>query len=600
MTQVGKDRLWTGLLLAGVVLAFCRAFAADYVVWDDQAFIQGNPLLHDDLLPALKGAFTQFFLGDYLPLTLMSYWVEIQAFGFDPGAQHAVNLALHVLNVLLLLHVLRARGVAPRVTWLVAVVFALHPLQVEPVVWISDRKSVLCTAFLLASALAWLRRADSAHPRWLYAAYVGFFVLSLLCKATGLLLPLVLVAGDLAYGKTNWKAALRWHLPTLLIVVPWTALRFYAYGGAIGGAFDALADPTRLSTLGPQVLNALGFYVQKALLPTDLCIIYPRFALDGATWARTAAVVGLGVAGFFAWKRSRDPAWIFFGATFVAFLVPVLPFAPRVNYVNDRYMYVPLIGLAGLVALAISELLGSRRHAGVAMAALAVVAAVGLGAASGARSEVWQTNRALWTDVIEKQPMSAQGYNGLADDYLRHRPLMVEDAEAALGLFGKGIARGALDGNAIQSYLGLSWIYSDVDQYRDLARAEWYLQEALRRFPTAYEAPLLRLMLGRVQTRAKHFLDAGRTLVALAKDLEGDPDVVRKAIASGVEGALKELKNEWSKVDPERFRPNLNIVVVDENGKPLGGRELLPPDFKIDLADPGQQGPEGPPGEETK
>ena len=599
MTQRGKERLWTALLLAGVVVAFFRAVAADYVVWDDQAFIQGNPLLRDDFLPAVKAAFTQFFMGDYLPLTLMSYWFEIQVFGFDPGSQHAVNLALHLVNVLLLLRVLRARAVAPRVAWLVAVIFALHPLQVEPVMWISDRKSLLATAFLLASALAWLRRGDSSHPRVLYAAYVGFFVLSLLCKATGLLLPVVLVVGDLAYGKAGWKAALRCHLPTLLIVAPWTALRFYAYGGAIGGAFDALADPTRLSTLLPQVGNALGFYVQKSLVPVDLCIVYPGFALDGVTWARTAGFAALCVAWVFAWRRSRDPAWIFFGATFLAFLVPVLPFAPRVNYLNDRYMYVPLIGLAGLVALAVSELLGSRRPAGVVMASLTVAAAITLGVVSGARSEVWLTNQALWTDVISKQPLSAQGYNGLADDYLRHRPLMATDADAAIGLFGKGAARGALDGNAIQSYLGLSWIYSDVDQYRDLARAESYLQEGLRRFPTAYEAPLLRLMLGRVQTRATHYAEAGQTLVSLLKDLEGDPDVVRKTILAAVGGALQDLKDAWSKVDPDRFTPPLKVVVVDEDGNPIGGRELLPADFKIDLADPRLQRPEGTTGGEA-
>jgi len=420
-------RLLPGLALAVLVLAvFAQTAGFGFVNVDDDAYVYENRHVLAGLSARGVGwAFGGFRVQNWHPLTWLSHMADVSLLGPAPGPMHAVNVALHLAAALLLLAVLRA---ATGSTWrsaAVAALFAVHPLHVESVAWISERKDVLSTALGLAALLAWVRWVRGGSRR-AYGAALGLFVLSLLAKPMLVTLPgLLLLLDGWPLGRLplcTAREAFRALPPLLAEKLPFLALSAVASAVTVaaqssGGADAALAHlpPGRR---GGNALLSVAAYLGQAAWPADLAVFYPhRATVPGALSAARvagAATLVLALTALALRERLRRP-WLLFG--WLWFLGTLLPVVGLVQVgsqaMADRYTYVPLVGIFVAVAWGAGELAarGPAWRAGVLGAGAAAL--LGLAAVAHAQVGVWRDAVTLQRHALQVNPANWKAWQGL-------------------------------------------------------------------------------------------------------------------------------------------------------------------------------------------
>lgn len=356
----------------------------EFLVFDDQPYVTQNVHVNTGLnLANAVWSFTSFHEGNWHPVTWLSHMADCQWFGLKPGPHHLVNVALHAWNVLLLFLLLRRGTGATWRSFFVAALFAVHPLNVETVAWVAERKSLLSMFFslLTIAAYGWYARS----PHWQrYLLIVATFALALLSKPMAVSLPLVLLLLD------YWPLARRDDLPIerrwkLLTLEKLPLFLMSAASGAVTivaqRAGGAIADPTVL-TLPMRIQNALisyAAYIGKIFWPSNLSNYYPH-PIKPWPWpdVLAAAFVLLAITAatiFFRHSRYLVTGWYLFLIT----LVPVIGLVQVGRQaMADRYVYFPCIGIFIIVAWGLGDLFSSVAIPPTvpAVAALAVIAAL--------------------------------------------------------------------------------------------------------------------------------------------------------------------------------------------------------------------------------
>jgi tetratricopeptide (TPR) repeat protein len=407
------------LLLVLMTLAAYWPATGCRFIWDDDDYVEQNLLLRS---PEGLG---RIWLDvgvtpQYYPLVHTSYWLEYRLWEDDPRGYHVVNILLHALGALLLWRVLKLLGVPG--AWLAAAVFALHPVHVESVAWITERKNVLSGVFYLASALLYLRftlRTGEDRPsRWLYAGALALFVCALLSKTVTCSLPAALLL------VLWWKRAR----------IGWQDARLLAPFFALGVAFGLLTIWMEVHRVGAQGATwdltfidrcliagrALGFYAGKLIWPWPLMFVYPRWQIDaGAWWQYVFPVAAAGVVAALWLTRDRlgrGPlvAVLLFAGT----LVPALGFFDvypmRYSFVADHFQYLAGIGLISLGAAALFTAARRCRDLGLAIAAVAsVVALLTLGTVTWRYGHAFYDVETLWRDTLSKNDNAWIAHNNL-------------------------------------------------------------------------------------------------------------------------------------------------------------------------------------------
>ncbi len=434
-------RLGLAVLLFAVTFAvFAGALGNEFVAYDDDRYVTDNPFVLRGLTAeTLVGAFREVREGNWHPLTWLSHALDVSLFGLDPRGHHAVGVGLHALNaalVFLLLQVSTGRaGAALAVTAL----WALHPLRVESVAWVAERKDVLSGALGLGALLAYVRWCRGAG-RAALALAVALFVLGLLAKPMLVTLPVLLVLLDrwpLERGGEQRRLVWRDKLPFLgcAAVVALVTLLTQSAQGATAS----------LETLppGPRVANALaalGTYVRQTFLPVGLAPLVPHPVISGAsqllpTLVSGALVVGL---GSLAWAWRRRAPWLAVGlAWYVVALLPVLGLVQvGLQAHADRYTYLPSIGLTLALVWSLRALPVPR----AALLGAATLAAALLGALSWRQVARWQDTITLFEHTLAVTDRNPVALRLLGNAYLeRGRPGDLEraiaryEAELALG-----------------------------------------------------------------------------------------------------------------------------------------------------------------------
>jgi protein O-mannosyl-transferase len=409
-------------LVVATVLAYLPALRAGYV-WDDDDYVTNNPLLS-----APDGLWRIWFSMDqpsqYFPLVYTSFRLEYALWGLEPFGYHLVNVLLHAANALLLvvvLHQLKLPG-----AWLAGAIFALHPVHVESVAWITERKNVLSTFFFLTALAAWIRFAEpgaGARARW-YGLSLGSYVLALLAKTTACTLPAAQILALFVRGRPVGLRRVAQVLPFFVVGVAMGLLTLWwerVKQGTHGERFEmTLVESTLVAS------RAVWFYLGKLAWPTQLSFSYPRFAIDpGDLWQYLPLVAG--AALLLALWRFRDALGrgpLAAALFFVAMLSPLIGFIPLYTFlytfVADHYQYVASIGPIALLAGAAAHHLWPRAPR-LALGAAAVLLAV-LGALTFAQSRVYESSETLWRDVIAKNPGSWMAHANLGRELLREGP----------------------------------------------------------------------------------------------------------------------------------------------------------------------------------
>ena len=364
-----RDWFWALLLIAFVFIAYTQVFRAGFI-WDDESHLTQNPCVVGPL--GLKEIWitTQAV---YYPLVLTAFWALHKFFGLNPLPYHLLNILLHAASAILLwrvLQVIRVRG-----AWLGAALWALHPVMVQSVGWVTELKNTQSCVFYLLSILFFLKWEDqgaavSSSPQrrigdrrsLVFALSLLFFLLATLSKPSVVMLPFVLaLCVWWMRGKIRWRDTLALAPFALISVVAsaWTIWEQKFHAGAVGPDWEQ-TFPERLIIAG----KAIWFYLGKLLWPHPLIFIYPRWDVDSskvvAYLPLLAAIAGLVALWFIHAKWGRA---LFFAASYyVISLFPVLGFFSvyffRYSFVSDHFQYLASMGPLALTGAGIATLLG--------------------------------------------------------------------------------------------------------------------------------------------------------------------------------------------------------------------------------------------------
>ena len=397
-----------------VVICYLPAMLWGGFVWDDNICVKVEPVQE------VSGLWQIWFApsalgeeGHYWPLVYTTFWLEHKLWGFDPAGYHVVNVLLHLANVLLLWHLLR-RLVVPG-AWVVAAVFAVHPLHVESVAWIIERKDVLSGLFYLASALVWMRFVEKPSSRR-YACSLALYAAGLLSKSIVVTLPAALLIW-------HWWKQGRVTSTDLLRLVPFFLVGLVITVGDL--AFYQSVEPLALGYSFTErtliAARALWFYAGKLLWPTNLAVIYPLWDIrvaDPLAWGYFIAAVALAIILWhFRQRIGRGPlaGALFFAVT----LSPVLGFVDygymQYAFVADRFQYLAGIGVVAVAIGAVSS--GVRRLSGLwqkGMLGIAVVVMVVLGLLTWRQASIYRDGETFYRHIIALNPQARNAHLNLS------------------------------------------------------------------------------------------------------------------------------------------------------------------------------------------
>ena len=397
--------LWLLAILALTFLAYLPSLRNGFTNWDDPLYLNENPFLRESTVGAVL---TTPVASNWHPLTIWSFALNYKLFGLNPASYHWINLLLHLANTALVF--VFVRRLAKDRFWtivLTSLFFGIHPMHVESVAWIAERKDVLYTLFYLLGLLAYLRYLDTRRWAWLGGAFAAF-VLSVAAKPAAIVFPLTLVAIDYLRRRPLDVRALLEKAPFVAVSIAGAILTLQAQEGT--GAINR----EELGPLVPRILVAsfgLMMYVVKLLVPTNLSAFYP-YPKNPATnlgpeftLAFVVVVVLLPAAIYF-FRKNRA---VTFGlAFFLINIVLVLQFYSVGHAVMaDRYTYLPYVGLFLVLAWSLDERPAARSSGFLAKRVLAGVLLLLVPVSlyqTWTRCGVWQNSGTLWNDVIRQYP----------------------------------------------------------------------------------------------------------------------------------------------------------------------------------------------------
>jgi len=418
------------LLVVAVVFAYQPALQGKFV-WDDDSWTSNISGLLGDFSGLRLMWCKPTALQQYYPLTATTFWLDYQLWGFRTLPYHVENVLLHAFAALLFWRLLRRLQVPG--AWLAGAILALHPLMVESVGWITERKNVLSLLLYLGALLAYGRftrfwkvdhdpasAMDNSPPRCRSACYALSFLLflaALLAKATAFSLPaVILLICWWKRGRIRWRADVPPTLPFFALAIGLglgTAWLEKNHVGAAGPEWT-IAFPERCLIAG----RALWFYTGKLFWPANLCFVYPRWHLDAGSlrqWLYPVAAIGTLLALWFARARiGRGPAAA--GLFFVGTLFPVLGFMNayfmRYSFVCDHWVYLSSLGLIALASALIVRAVESIRAPAVLYGLAAIVLPV-LAMLTRQQSRMYADIETLWRVTINRNPNCSMAYNNL-------------------------------------------------------------------------------------------------------------------------------------------------------------------------------------------
>lgn len=436
-----RQHLWYAALMGVTLLAYLPALWAGYI-WDDGGYVQYNSTLRS--LDGLRRIWFEFgATQDYYPLTFSTFWVEYQLWGLLPAGYHLNNVLLHALNAVLLAQLLVRLRVPG--AFVAAAIFALHPVHVESVAWITERKNVLSGLFFLLALHAYVSFEDFhqeqpviARRRWCYAASLGFFLLAMLSKTVTVTLPFVLpVIVWWRRGRLSWRDIAA-AVPYIVLAIPIFALSSLSganFGGA-GVPITGSDDELWKFTLLERFLIAgrcLWFYALKLICPVELSFVYPRWEIDRTLWwqylfpltAFSLPVVFLLMRN--RWGRGPAAAVLFYGLT----LAPASGFFSfyfqRYSFVADHLQYLASAGLIGLAAgtaaTAWQQIAPQRR---MIYSVAGVLVLLLLGVLTFQQCFAYSDLESLWKDTLRKNPDCEMAHMNLG--YLLREQNRLEEA----------------------------------------------------------------------------------------------------------------------------------------------------------------------------
>lgn len=462
-------------------------------VYDDHTQVLKNPWITDlryipDILSSSLWSYSGYTSNTYRPMLHLLFMASYFAFGFKPWGWHLVNIIVHAINALLVFGVasrllrpsgeetpsgVRAEAPSLLAPFFAALLFALHPVNAEPVAWVSAVTELTFTLFFLLSFYLYMKSREDGRPG-LYIISLAFFIPALLSKETAIVLPAIVIAYDLSGGKRRkgWR-----YWPGFLAV---SALYMIVRTLAIGGVIQHRQAPLSGFELVLNIFPLVFQYAEKLVYPSGLSALYELHtikSLDPAAVAGIAATAAF-VAALFVFRKRKA---VLSGLLMVG--VPLLPVlyipALSTSASADRYMYLPTAGLSIIIGFMLEAIFKGKLKAVFSVAAVIITIAAATAFAFGSfeRVSVWEDDLALWSDTVRKSPGSKYARYNLALAYQAKG-----DIESAIGEFNAAI-KAAPDYE--DAHYNLAWCYQLKG---DNINATLHYREVLRLDPGSADA----------------------------------------------------------------------------------------------------------------
>lgn len=452
-------RLFIALgLIVITVAAYWPVFGNGFINYDDDRYVYDNPRVQDGLsISGVVWAFTSTSNSNWHPLTWVSHMVDTQIWNLRPLGHHLTNLLFHAANTLLLFLLLtRLTGLTWRSAF-VAALFAVHPLHVESVAWVSERKDVLSTFFLMLTLLAYVRYAQCPGVKR-YLLVTALFALGLMAKPMLVTVPIILLLLDYwplrrfareakpVKGRRSVSPAPRLLLekaPLFAFTLASCVVTMVVQraGGAMN-SMEGLPLTQRVST----VVAGYAAYILKMFWPMKLGVIYP-YPSDGLpAWQVVGSAVMLGALTVLFWRARNSRPYLAFGwAWFMVTLVPVIGIVQvGSQFIADRYTYIPLIGLFVAIAWGVPELVRRKEDSPAAVLILpAAVVIVLLSLGTFRQAGYWKDGFTLFTHTLAVAAPSAPAHTNLGTAYANRG-----DQDSAIEHFKKALEINPAHANA--------------------------------------------------------------------------------------------------------------------------------------------------------
>lgn len=500
-----RDFLLALLLAVTTILAYRPAWHGGFI-WDDDAYITNN-----ELLTAPDGLGRIWFSLDspsqYFPLVYTMFRFEHAWWGLSPVGYHLVSILLHIANALLLWHLLVRLRVPG--AWLAGAIFALHPVQVESVAWITERKNVLMGFFFLLTIRTWIEFVDEqTKRRWFfYGLALVLYALALFSKTTACTLPVALLL-------ILWLQHRRIDQRRVVELAPFVVLAlgmglltvwWERYHQGTHGPLFAISPLERLLIAS----RAIWFYLGKLFWPANLTFIYPRWHITPSRpldYAPLLGLLGLCAAIFFTRRyfgRAVEVAMLFFVATLGPVLGFIMLYTFRYTFVADHYQYLASIGPIALVCAGAATLARSYNQARQVIFSLLVCVIITLTALTWRQSAMYADIESLWRTTITRNPDCWMAHNNLGtvllqkgqvDDaiarYQQTLRLAPEYGDADYNLGNAFLQKGEIDAALSHYQKAVSVIPKDPDIQVGLGNALWQkgkVDEAIDHYRKALE-----------------------------------------------------------------------------------------------------------------
>ena len=446
----------TSLIAAVAFLVFSPCLTADFLSWDDYNYIRDNALIRVFSWSNIMHIFhyKTIVVGNYHPLTILTYLMEYQVAGINPFLYHFDNLLLHLVNICLFAWLMWLLTKKTYATLLATALFAVHPMRVESVVWAAERKDVLYTCFFLLSLIFYLYFLLKTNRNYrYYLISLGLFLLSILSKGQAVVLPLTLFLVDYWFEK---KITLR----SLLNKAPYFLLSLISGIMAIVAQHTSLTEQRLMAhTLAERVAIAffnVTAYLYKFVFPRNLSSFYKYPAAGDMGWVYAGALVAIAMiaATWFFFRKNRT---VVFGSLFFLFtlsiVTQILPVGNAI--IADRYTYIPYIGLFFIAGMLFDRFITVKPAKSSYFLVLPAVVLILFAIKSYFRSTEWRNNSTLWESAIQHDPDNGVALCNLGKEYVDK-----EDYQTAITLFKRAIQNEETFTECYNAYQNLGVAYA--------------------------------------------------------------------------------------------------------------------------------------------
>jgi tetratricopeptide (TPR) repeat protein len=407
---------WVIVIPVIIIAVFHAVPGYQLVNWDDKLYVKETPMVQGLTMEHVKQMFTQKVLLSYNPLVLMSFAIDYEMSRLDPHWSHTVNLIFHILNALLLFACLRKLRFSNEVSGLITLLFAVHPLTTEAVVWVAGRKDMLYGFFYLSAWFFYLQFAEK--KKWIsYTFALVLFACSLLSKVQAITFPFILLISDYTLKGTISKREVLNKIPFLVMSIAFGII-------AVSGSTLVADKYSVVPTFADKIIYSLmgtGLYFIKIIFPFPQSAIYPfPEKSTGEYWLLLITGIIISAALIFiAIKTYRKAKYLAGGIMFflVSIFVVLHIVAFNSSLIYERFTYLASIGIFIAILNAVQLFPAWYKVREKVIGGVVVI----FGVACMMRAGVWKDPESLWTDVIQKAPNEAVGWNNRGMVYLDNK-----------------------------------------------------------------------------------------------------------------------------------------------------------------------------------